>query len=106
MGSNVPLRPPREADRPTVIADDLRVAIRQKLAAGILPKDEPVAVAVGRLDRRTCDACGVEPDHAAATRFNDPLVECEVTVPDGRTFRFHQLCLTIWHEERDRYLLP
>jgi hypothetical protein len=29
--------------------------------------------------------------------------EYEVTMPDGRTFRFHQVCLTIWREERARY---
>jgi hypothetical protein len=85
------------------VADDLRVAIRLKLIAGILPKDEPIAIATGCLHRRVCDGCGVEPDHEAAIRLNDPAAEYEVTMPDGRTFRFHHLCLTVWYEERARY---
>ena len=88
------------------IADDLRDAIRLQLVAGILPKDEPIAVATGSLHRRVCDACGVEPDHSAAPRLNDSVVEYEVSMPNGRTFRFHQVCFTIWHEERARLFSP
>jgi hypothetical protein len=33
-------------------------------------------------------------------------VEYEVDLADGRSFRFHQSCLALWHRERASFLAP
>jgi len=33
-------------------------------------------------------------------------VEYDVDMADGRTFSFHRLCITLWHQERATYLKP
>jgi hypothetical protein len=42
------------------------------------------------------DACGLPTSTAG--------IEYEVDMADGRTFYFHQPCLTLWHQERATYL--
>lgn len=70
--------------------------IRHKVAAGILPTDAPVKVWAGYGTRKACDACEL------STTEKD--IEYEVDMADGRIFRFHQPCLTLWHQERASYL--
>jgi hypothetical protein len=76
--------------------DDLVALIWSRILAGVLPKDSPVQVWAGYGNGKSCDACDLP-----ATRED---VEYETDMADGRTFRFHQACLTIWHEERARQL--
>jgi hypothetical protein len=33
-------------------------------------------------------------------------IEYEVNMANGRTFSFHRLCITLWHQERATYLKP
>jgi hypothetical protein len=77
---------------------DLRVTIRLKVAAGVLPKDAPVKMWAGYGTGQTCAACDL------STTKED--VEYEVDMVDRRTFVFHQLCLTLWHQERATHLNP
>jgi hypothetical protein len=75
---------------------DLRAIIHQKVAAGVLPKDTPVRMWAGYGTGKVCDACDL------STKKKD--VEYDVDMADGRTFSFHQLCITLWHQERATYL--
>jgi len=47
---------------------------------------------------KVCDACDL------STTKKD--VEYDVDMADGRTFSFHRLCITLWHQERATYLKP
>jgi len=47
---------------------------------------------------KVCSACDL------STTVND--IEYEVDMKNGRTFVFHQPCLTFWHQERATYLRP
>ena len=76
------------------VTDDLRMIIRQKIVAGMLPKDRLTSIAVGFLPPKACDGCGLTIERT--------LVGYELTMPDGRYLRLHRWCLTIWHEERAR----
>jgi len=77
---------------------DLRVIIRLKVATGVLPKDAPVMMWAGYGTGKVCGACDVP------TTKKD--VEYDVDMADGRTFSFHQLCITLWHQERATYIKP
>lgn len=75
---------------------DLGTLIRAKVLA--LPKDAPRKVWAGYGSGKLCSACDLP------TTIKD--VEYEVEMEDHRTFRFHQPCLALWHQERARYLQP
>ena len=77
---------------------DLRVIIRLKVATSVLPKDAPVIMWAGYGTGKVFGACDVP------TTKKD--VEYDVDMADGRTFSFHQLCITLWHQERATYLKP
>ena len=77
---------------------ELRTIIRSKVASGVLPKDAPVKMWAGYGTGKTCAACNL------ATTQKD--IEYEVDMANGRTFSFHQLCITLWHQERATYLKP
>ena len=75
---------------------DLRVTIRLKVATGVLPKDAPVKMFAGYGTGKVCVACDL------STTKKD--VEYDVDMADGCIFSFHQLCITLWHQERATYL--
>jgi hypothetical protein len=75
-----------------ILQVDLRVTIRLKVATGVLPKDAPVKMFAGYGTGKVCAACDL------STTKKD--VEYDVGMADGRTFSFHQLCITLWHQER------
>jgi hypothetical protein len=75
---------------------DLGAIIQDKILAGTLPKDAPVKFFTGYGTGKVCDACDLP------TRKTD--IEYEVEMEDGRTFVFHQPCLTSWHRERPSFL--
>jgi hypothetical protein len=75
---------------------DLRTIIRLKVATGILPKDAPAKIWAGYGTGRTCNACDL-----SNTKKD---IEYEADMANGRTFSFHQLCITLWHQERATYL--
>jgi hypothetical protein len=77
---------------------DLRGTIRLKVATGLLPKDAPVRMWAGYGTGKMCAACDL------STTKKD--IEYEVDMADGHTFSFHQLCITLWHQERSTYLKP
>ena len=77
---------------------ELRAIIRLKVASGILPKDAPRKMWAGYGTGKTCVACNL------ATTQKD--IEYEVDMANARTFSFHQLCITLWHQERAAYLKP
>lgn len=92
------IAPLRQGRREMLERDDLGALIRSKVLAGTLPKDAPVRVWAGYGNGRVCSACDL-PSTAKD-------IEYETDMADGRTFRFHQPCLTLWHRERTRYLQP
>jgi hypothetical protein len=77
---------------------EVSAVVRQKIAAGILPNETPVKVWVGKGMGKPCDACG--------TTVTSADIEYETDQPDGRTLRFHQPCLAVWHEERLKAPVP
>jgi hypothetical protein len=77
---------------------DLRVTIRLKVATGILPKDAPAKMFAGYGTGKVCAA------YDLSTTKKD--VEYDVDMADGRTFSFHQLCITLWHQECTPSLRP
>jgi hypothetical protein len=77
-------------------ADDLVAVIREKVRAGILPKERPSRMWAGHGTGKTCNAC------EQPTTKHD--VEHEIEMPDGRIFFFHQPCFGLWHQERATYL--
>jgi hypothetical protein len=72
--------------------------VRHKIAAGILPTETPRKVWVGKGVGKPCDACDLTVTSAD--------MEYETDLPDGRTLRFHQACLTVWQEERVKSQIP
>src|SRR5262249_51824190 len=73
---------------------NLRQVLQVKIHARLLPDGHSgaVAVAAGHLQRRPCDACDLETDVGTAEEY-------DVTLADGRIFRFHAPCLNMWDEE-------
>ena len=78
--------------------DDLGALIRDKIVAGTLPADRPVKTWAGYGTGKTCNACDLSTTKAD--------IEYEADLADGRTFVFHQPCLTLWHQERAKYPPP
>jgi|RhiMetdeSRZDD1v2_1073273.scaffolds.fasta_scaffold203631_4 hypothetical protein len=73
---------------------EVLAAVQQKIAAGVLPTDKPMKMWVGNGTGKSCDACDLVVTPAD--------IEYETDLPSGRTLRFHQPCLAVWHEERTR----
>jgi hypothetical protein len=73
---------------------DVAASIRDKIRAGILPlpPQAPEKCYVGKGTRRPCDGCDelITPEQ----------IEYELDITDNRTLRFHDKCLTAWHEAR------
>ena len=78
--------------KPDSSAADVAAVVRSKIQAGTLTTETPTKVWVGKGTGQTCDACGV--------RVTSAEIEYETDLPGGRTLRFHQRCLTVWHEQR------
>jgi hypothetical protein len=70
---------------------DIKAAIRAKLASGELPSAKPEKLWAGKGTDQQCAGCGAM---IAATD-----VEYEADLPGG-PLRFHQRCLIIWDQER------
>jgi hypothetical protein len=71
---------------------DLTAVIQAKVAAGLLPRDRPKRVWVGRGSGKSCDGC-----EQAITRQHRE-VEFD---PDGSaTIRLHYDCMQLWDVER------
>jgi hypothetical protein len=72
----------------------LRLTIRHKIIAGLLPGAPPKKVWATVGDGRPCAACG-DPIKAHET-------EMELEMPAGRaSIRLHRACFGIWREECD-----
>lgn len=69
---------------------DLGAIVRQKLAAGDLPKTEEARLTMNLGPVSPCAACG------------SPItvMECIAELHDGRKLRFHALCMEAWQRER------
>jgi len=72
-------------------ADDLRHAIRRKILAGNLPKENCRMTWYGPGTRGICVAC----DQPIAV--HDVEVECDL--PGGGTVRLHRVCYDVWSTE-------
>ena len=66
--------------------------VRSKVEAPCPPRHPRRCGWAGKGTGLTCDACGVQVTSAD--------IEYETDLPSQRTLRFHQRCLTVWHEER------
>jgi hypothetical protein len=77
---------------------DIGAVVREKMAASHLPTSRPDKVFVGRPSGKPCDACDLP--------ITKPALEYEADLPEGRTLRFHQKCVDVWHEQRVRFLKP
>ena len=80
----------RGAEMPS--ADDAAQKIREKLAAGTLPRDAPGMTFAGFGTHHRCDGCD--------TLILPAEMEYEVPVRDGRTIRFHVRCVLLWEMYR------
>ena len=78
--------------KPDSSTADVAAVVRSKIQAGTLTTETPTKVWVGKGTGQTCDGCGV--------RVTSADIEYETDLPGGRTLRFHQRCLTVWHEQR------
>jgi hypothetical protein len=72
-------------------AEELRQAIRQKVLAGDLPKENCHRTWYGPGTGGVCLAC------QQAIQANDVEVECDL--PGGGTIRLHRRCYDIWSVE-------
>jgi len=72
----------------------LRRHIRDKLAAGRLPRKPPSKVWAGTATRKTCAACD--------TVIEESDIEVELETGPGETFYLHRRCHEVWNEERAR----
>ena len=73
---------------------DVPEKIRQKLADGVLPREAPQRMYAGDGSDRLCDAC----DSAIVST----QIEYEFEATDGRVFRLHLGCASLWEAERKR----
>jgi hypothetical protein len=71
--------------------DDLSYAIRQKILAGVLPKEHCRTTWYGPGTGELCVAC--ERPIAVAE------IEVECDLPRGGTIRLHRTCYEIWSNE-------
>jgi hypothetical protein len=74
---------------------DIEALVRHKIQAGALSTETPTKLWVGKGTGQACDACGLPATSAD--------IEYETDLPSGRTLRFHQVCLTVWHQERIKH---
>jgi hypothetical protein len=67
---------------------EIAIAIRRKMAAGVLPNEAPQKMWVGLGTGALCEAC------------DQPItdIECEIDLREGRTVRLHPRCHTVWAE--------
>ena len=77
---------------------DLGAVSRAEVMAGTLPREAPARVWAGYGNGQVCSARDLP--------STGKDVEYETDMADGRTFRFHQPCLTVWHQERVRLVHP
>lgn len=68
--------------------------IRDKLDAGLLPKEVEARMFAGYGDGKLCDGCEL-----AIARSQ---VEWEFTTPQGQSVRFHLGCAALWEADRRR----
>jgi hypothetical protein len=73
--------------------ETLRAKIRDRLAAGRLPRKPPQKIWGGRGTRRQCAACDEIISDAEVE------IEVELDVAAGHLF-FHPRCRVLWEEER------
>jgi len=72
--------------------DELRMAIRDKLARGTLPREKCQVTWFGPGTGQRCVACD---------RFiGRHEIECECEQSAGDVLRFHQSCFAMWDDER------
>jgi hypothetical protein len=76
------------------MAADVATCIRDKIRSGVLPlpPDPPHKCYVGKGTMRPCDAC----DEVITVSE----IEYELDITESRTLRFHDACLTAWHQAR------
>jgi hypothetical protein len=72
--------------------EDAAQKIREKIAAGTLPRDAPGITFAGFGTHQRCDGCD--------TPILPTEMEYEVPVRDGRTIRFHVRCVLLWEMSR------
>lgn len=82
--------PPGPVPSPPGQPRDLGSIVREKLAAGELPKGEEVSLTLNLGLISACDVCGA------------PITRMEYVAEhhDGRKFRFHARCIEAWQRER------
>ena len=71
-------------------ARDLGSIVRQRLAAGLLPKSGEARLTLNLGPISLCDGCG------------SPItgMECIAELHDGRKLRLHAICMEAWQRER------
>ncbi len=74
--------------------DELRSLTRDKLQRGELPRDKCQVTWFGPGIGQPCALCG-----RTITRLE---IECECEQATGAGLRFHQVCFSIWDEERQQ----
>jgi hypothetical protein len=67
--------------------------IRDKLSAGILPREEASKTFAGYGTGSPCAGCDLA--------IHPTDVEHEMVFADKRTFAFHLACVTLWHSLKD-----
>ncbi len=72
--------------------DGVRIAAREKLERGDLPREKCLITWFGPGSGQSCVVC--------ATIIEQADVECECEHPRGNVIRFHQTCFTAWDGER------
>lgn len=75
----------------------VRERVRELLASGRLPADDPVKLWAGPSMGKPCSACG--------ERIQTPT-EYELDFAPTRTLLLHPRCYAIWNEERRRGSAP
>ena len=73
-------------------AEDAVQKIREKIAAGTLPRDAPGMTFAGFGTHQHCDGCD--------TPILPAEMEYEVPVRDGRTIRLYVRCVLLWEMYR------
>jgi hypothetical protein len=73
---------------------DATQKIREKMDAGVLPRDAPPKMYAGYGKGEPCAGC--------ETPILPAQVEYEFEAGDGRTIRFHLGCAGLWEAERRR----
>jgi hypothetical protein len=91
----------QKMDIPMAVSDtftnDLRIAIRAKIASGGLPAESPKTVVTHAGESLPCDAC----DLTLGTHER----ECEVRLRSDAALRLHLACFVVWQDEVAKGLL-